>query len=74
MDEVNRTKSSLPEVTDAERAVYDLMRIRKEIDGLINYYAARVPVRVRRRGPAVVIDPRTGEEFGKGRGRREARR
>lgn len=69
MDKVNRTKSSLPEVSDAERAVYDLQRIRKEIDGLIAYYASRMPERTKR-GPAVVIDPRTGEEFRAGqRGR-----
>ena len=69
MDKVNRTKSSLPEVSDAERAVYDLQRIRKEIDGLIAYYASRMPERSNR-GPAVVIDPRTGEEFRAGqRGR-----
>ncbi len=69
MDKVNRAKTVLPEVSDAERAVYDLQRIRKEIDCLIAYYASRVPERIRR-GPAVVIDPRTGEEFRAGRGRR----
>lgn len=63
MDKVNRAKTALPEVTDAERAVYDLLRIRKELDGLIAYYSSRVPERVIKRGPAVVIDPRTGEEF-----------
>ena len=68
----NKAKTTLPEVSDAERAVYDLQRIRKEIDGLIAYYASRMPERANR-GPAVVIDPRTGEEFRAGqRGRRGA--
>ena len=58
----NKAKTALQEVSDAERAVYDLQRIRKEIDGLITYYASRMPERSNR-GPAVVIDPRTGEEF-----------
>ena len=68
----NKAKTTLHEVSDAERAVYDLQRIRKEIDGLIAYYASRMPDRTKR-GPAVVIDPRTGEEFrARQRGRRGA--
>jgi hypothetical protein len=64
-----KAKTTLTQVSDAERAVYDLQRIRKEIDGLIAYYASRMPERTKR-GPAVVIDPRTGEEFKAGqRGR-----
>lgn len=57
-----KQSATLSEVSDAERAVHELRRIRKEVDGLIAYFASRVP-EVHHKGPVAVIDPRTGNEF-----------
>lgn len=58
---------TLSEVSDYERALFEAQRIRKEIDGLIAFLAARVPSRSGRRGAAELKDPRTGKPFNKGR-------
>ena len=58
---------TLRETTDVERALFEVQRIRKELDGVIAFLSARVPNRGGRRGPVEVRDPRTGETFKKGR-------
>ena len=55
----------LKEITDVERALFEAIRIRKEIDGLIAFLSARVPGRESASGSVEVVDPRTGRAWGR---------
>lgn len=63
-----KQSGTLSEISDVERAFYEMTRIRKEIDGVISFLASRMPVRGGR-GPSEVIDPRTGRKFHKSKKR-----
>lgn len=60
----SKQDGTLSEVSDIERAYYEMARIRKEIDGVLSFLATRIPNKRARRGAtAEVIDPRTKKKF-----------